>query len=737
VAAELLDDYIDGVWFVDLSPLMDGGLVVPTIASVLGVQEAGGGQPIIDTLKEYLKGKSMLLVLDNFEQVVGAAKDVSTLLAAASSLKVLVTSRVPLRIRGEKEYAVPPLSVPDAKHLPPLDRLTQYEAVRLFIERASDVKADFQVTNDNAPAVAEICVRLDGLPLAIELAAARIKMLPPHALLTRLSQALKVLVGGAKDLPERQQTLRATIEWSYDLLSEGEKGLFWRMAPFSGGRTLEAVEQVCNADGDLQVDVLDGITSLVDKSLMYTVDGVGGREPRYWMLETIHEYAREKLQESVEGEHIRRQHALYFMRLAEEAEVELRGPLQMEWLARLEDEYDNIRAALQWARETGESKGSIGRHKGGVVALDDVGDVDEAAEIGLRIAGAIWRFWLRHGYFSEGREQLATFLEQPGSQLEAYKAKALNGAGVLASLQGDFGSARSLYEESLSLYRELGDKSGMAGPLSNLGIMAQQQGDYASALSLSEESLALSREIGNKRGISIALNNLGIVVQHQGDYASARSLYGECLALSRELGDITNIAGALNSLGHVAHLQGDYASARTLCEESLSLYRELEDKWGTALALLNLGDAVDLQGDYGSARSLYEESLSLFMEIGDMRDLAEALAGLAGLTVRRASSLSAEGAGGRAGARSELALQGEEGKQRLLERGAKLLGAVEALLQRIGAVLDPENLQAYERAIAIAREELGEEGLEAARQEGGSMSMQEAVEYALKRTLEA
>jgi predicted ATPase/class 3 adenylate cyclase/Tfp pilus assembly protein PilF len=767
VAAEVLDDYRDGVWFVDLSPLMDSGLVVPTIASVLDVKETGGGQPIIDTLKEYLKGKSMLLVLDNFEQVVGAAKDVSTLLASSSSLKVLVTSRVPLRIRGEKEYAVPPLSVPDAKHLPQLDRLTQYDAVRLFIERATDVKADFQMTNDNAPTVAEICVRLDGLPLAIELAAARIKMLPPRALLTRLSQALKVLVGGAKDLPERQQTLHATIEWSYDLLSEGEKQIFRRMAPFSGGRILEAVEQVCNANGDLKVDVLDGITSLLDKSLMYTVDGAEGGEPRYIMLETIHEYAREKLQGSGEGEYIRRQHALYFMRLAEEAEGELRGPQQTEWLARLEDEYDNIRAALQWARETGESRESISRHKGDVEALADVGDLDDAAEIGLRIVGAIWRFWLRHGYFSEGREQLAIFLEKRkkrpkqeeeiegkeeetirglrselGSRLEAYKAKALNGAGVLASLQGDYGAARSLYEESLSLYRELGDKRGISGSLSNLGIMAQQQGDYAAARSLYEESLALSRESGNKRGISISLNNLGIVVQHQGDYGSARSLYEESLALSREVGDITNIAGALNSLGLVAQLQGDYGSARSLYGESLSLYRELEDKWGIALALLNLGHVTQLQGDYGSARSLYEESLSLFMEIGDMRDIAETLAGLAGLTVRRASAISAEDAGGRAGARSAMAMEGEEreygeeGKQRLLERGAKLLGAVEALLQSIGAVLDPEYGQAYERAIAIAREELGEEGLEAARQEGRSMSMQEAIEYALKRSPE-
>ncbi|MEP6776259.1 MAG: adenylate/guanylate cyclase domain-containing protein, partial [Chloroflexota bacterium] len=363
-AAEALDDFSNGAWFVELAALLEDKLVMPTIAQTLGVKEAAGTL-IIDTLKEYLKDKHLLLVLDNFEQVVEAATEVSTLIGACPHLKVLATSRVPLHVRGEKEYAVPPLSTPDLRHLPPVESLTQYEAVRLFIERATDVKADFQVTNDNAPAVAEICVKLDGLPLAIELAAAKVRMLPPQALLARLSSRLKILTGGSRDLPARQQTMRNTIEWGYDLLEERYKQLFRRLAVFSGGRTLEALEAVCNYDGQLQVDALDGAEALLLNSLLQqrertkTMDT--GRvsaketegEPRFWMLETIHEYAREKLQESGEADALHRQYALYFMTLAEEAEPHLGAAKQGEWLQRLEDEHDNLRAALDWLLRSG------------------------------------------------------------------------------------------------------------------------------------------------------------------------------------------------------------------------------------------------------------------------------------------------------------------------------------------------------------------------------------------------
>src|ERR671910_193422 len=317
-AADLLDDFPDGTFFAPLATLTEAELLIPAVAETLGVKETGE-QPLDETLKDYLGERRLLLVLDNFEQVLEAAPAVTELLAVTPDLKVLVTSRAPLRLYGEKDYAVPPLSIPDVRHLPDLKTLSQYEAVRLFIERAKSTKVDFEVTDESAPAVAEICVRLDGLPLAIELAAARIKMLPPRAMLQRLSSRLKLLTGGARDLPERQRTLRGAIEWSFALLDEGERTLFGRLAVFSGGRTLEAIEAICDAEGDLPVDTFDGVSSLVDKSLLRQEEGPGG-EPRFVMLETVHEFAREKLQESGEAEQIKRAHAQYFLTLAEEAE---------------------------------------------------------------------------------------------------------------------------------------------------------------------------------------------------------------------------------------------------------------------------------------------------------------------------------------------------------------------------------------------------------------------------------
>jgi predicted ATPase/class 3 adenylate cyclase len=351
-AADLLDDFSDGAFLVPLATLTETELLLPTVAETLGVRDSGE-QPLDESLKDYLSERRLLLVLDNFEQVLEAAPAVTELLAGAPGLKVLATSRAPLGLYGEKEYAVPPLSVPDVKHLPDLKTLSQYEAVRLFIERAKSAKADFEVADESAPAVAEICVRLDGLPLAIELAAARIKMLPAKAMLQRLSSRLKLLTGGARDLPERQRTLRGTIEWSHALLDEGEQLLFARLAVFAGGRTLEAIEAICDAEGDLPVDAFDGISSLVDKSLLRQEEGPNG-EPRFVMLETVHEFAREKLGQSAEAEEIKRVHAEYFLNLAEEAYPELRGPDQLEWLERLEAEHDNMRAALSWALDRKE-----------------------------------------------------------------------------------------------------------------------------------------------------------------------------------------------------------------------------------------------------------------------------------------------------------------------------------------------------------------------------------------------
>jgi predicted ATPase/class 3 adenylate cyclase len=353
-AADLLDDFPDGTFFAPLATLSEAELFLAAVAETLGVREIGE-QPLDETLKDYLHERCMLLLLDNFEQVLGAAPAVSGLLAEAQGVKVLATSRAPLGLYGEHEFPVPPLSMPDLKRPPPLESLTQYEAVGLFVERARALKPDFKVTNESAPAVAEICVRLDGLPLAIELAAARIKMLPPKAMLHRLGSRLKFLTRGARDLPERQRTLRATIEWSFALLDEGEQVLFGRLAVFSGGRTLEAIEAICDAEGDLGVDAFEGVSSLVDKSLLRQEEGPDG-EPRFYMLETIHEFAREKLQGSGEAEEIKRTHAEYFLTLAEEAYPDFKGANQLQWLERLEAEHDNMRAALTWALERKEAE---------------------------------------------------------------------------------------------------------------------------------------------------------------------------------------------------------------------------------------------------------------------------------------------------------------------------------------------------------------------------------------------
>jgi predicted ATPase/Tfp pilus assembly protein PilF len=608
VAADLIDDFGSGVFFVALAPLTDPNLVASTIAHTLGIQETGS-QPILESLKTYLRDKEILLLLDNFEQVVPASPLVADLLATCPKLKVLVTSREVLHLRGEKEFQVPPLSLPDPKHLPPVEALSQYEAVRLFIQRAVDVKPDFAVTNDNAPAVAEICYRLDGLPLAIELAAARIKLLTPQAILARLSSRMKLLTGGARDLPARQQTIRNTIAWSYDLLDEDEKKLFRRLSVFVGGFTLEAVEMVCNAEGDLQIDVLDGVSSLVDKSLLRPLPqslpdagrGEGwGSESRFMMLETIREYGLERLAESGEEEAIRRNHVNFFLALAEEAEPELQRPNQVAWLDRLEVEHNNLRAALGWS-------------------------LDGEAEAGLRLAGALPRFWSMRGYLIEGRGWLERALEKSSSAPKAVWVKVLYGAGFLAFQQGDWAVARPRLEQSLAIYRELGDRRDIAGAVISLGYMALNQDDIGSARSRFEESVTIYRELGDKYGIANALTRLAFAALLQGDLAYARSRNEEILEIWRELGDKAGIAESLRGLGDVACEQSDYASALSLYEESLSLLREVDNKEGIALSLTCLGKVAHAQGDCASARAFFEESLASFQELGRKHRIADVL----------------------------------------------------------------------------------------------------------------
>jgi predicted ATPase/class 3 adenylate cyclase len=783
VAADTLDDFPDGVWFVNLAPITDPTLVASSIAQALGVRETGG-QPLVDSLKAYLGEKRLLLLLDNFEQVVSASPLVADLVAAAPGLKVLVTSREPLHLRGEKEYAVPPLGLPDLRdraHPPSPESLAQYEAVRLFIERATDVKPDFRITNDNAPAVAEICYRLDGLPLAIELAAARIRLLPPQAMLERLQSRLKLLTGGARDLPTRQQTLRNTIEWSYELLDDDEKRLFRRLAVFQGGRTLEAIEAVCNAEGDLGIDVLEGVESLISKSLLQQREGAEG-EPRFVMLETIHEYAREKLEETWEVEGLRHARALYFMALAEVAEPQVRGPQQLEWLNRLEEEQDNFRAALAWI-QSAIVKGMLS------------GEV-EPVDIGLRLVGALNRFWLYRSHYSEGREHAESILKLDAAKVgsaarQAALARVLLVEGLLALRQDDRATFRVRGEEALAIFRGLGDKHGIASALLSLAVtkepqertplleesraifkeegdawnlarvlyqfggQAFNQGSYDRAREFLNEGLALMEQTGDKAGSTLFLMDLGNIASGLGDYASARSYWEKSLALCRELGDKWGTAVALVNLVDVAWMLGNPTSMRPLAEEALAISVEIRYVTHAALSLLDLGRMALLEGEIDRARALLQESLNVMRELPpeDRAEEARVLRFLGHLAKREgdqdsaaelySQSLSVRQEGYKlwdeklvvANTLASLAGLGKaevaESSSQTSKRAARLFGAAQALIEGSIQPLDYDEQIEFERNLTVARARLDEAAWQKAWAEGRAMTIEQAIAYAL------
>jgi len=610
VAADLIDNFQDGVSFISLASTTDPDLVTVEIAGVLGVKEidlnAKENQSLLDGLTEYLRDKRLLLVLDNFEQVVEAAPVLAHLLRYAQHLKVLVTSRASLRLSGEHDFPVPPLALPNPKRLPPLPELAECDAIRLFVERAMSARPGFELTEANALAIAGICARLDGLPLAIELAAARVGILPPQAMLKRLESRLRVLTGGARDLPARQQTLRSTIEWSYDLLNQPEQLLFRRLSVFAGGRTLEAIEAVCGPEigtdaqptsgprspASSDVDILESVASLVDKSLLNHEEQLAGGEPRFVMLETIHEYARERLIESGEEQAISERHVRFFLNLVEEAEPELNGDDQETWLRRLEEEQGNIRAALHWAPE-------------------------HAPELGLRLAGALWLFWEIRGYLSETRHLVAELLSHPNTLAHTGdRARALHTAGNLADTQGDYEAALAYYNESLAIYRELGDRRSAARPLNGLGLVSFGQGDFATARSFLEESLVIKRELADASSISIALNNLGLVAHAQGDYTTARAYLEESLVIDRELKDKDAIATSLVNLGAVALDDGRFEEALPLFREGLTLFNEVGDTRGIADSLENLVGLAGHVGNFGRAPILGGAAEALREEIG-------------------------------------------------------------------------------------------------------------------------
>ncbi|MEA2573302.1 MAG: hypothetical protein QOH93_600, partial [Chloroflexia bacterium] len=610
VASELQGNFRDGIYFVGLAPISDPGLVIATVSLALGLREAGG-QTFALVLTNYLRNKQTLLVLDTFEQVIEAAPQVVELLTACPGLKVLVSSREALHVRGERQFPVQPLEMPPPRSRLPASELLSYPAVQLFVERAQAVKPQFELGNENAAAVASICAQLDGMPLALELAAARIKLFPAHEIASRLDHSLPLLTGGARDLPARQQTLRGAIQWSYDLLDAEEKELFVRLGVFVGGCDLNGVEAIFREQdgeaGDNAPDIVDLLTqveSLLDKNLIQQVKRHAGQsdEPRFAMLETIRQYALERLAESGLESDAGGAHAHYFRKLVETAEPELKGAGQAAWLDRLEAEHDNIRAAMSYFAER-----------------DD-------AQCGLQMSGMLWRFWYVRGYFTEGRKWLSQFLAMPGSETRnSTRAKALNGAGNLAYNQADYPTAQAMHKESMSISKELDDRLNYAASLNNIGIILRRRGEYARARLMFEEAIETNRTIGNPHWQAINLNNLGNVLFDQGDYVSARAYQEESLGIFTALGDEWGIAMSTNDLGRIVFDQGDYATANVLYERSLALQRKMGDRRGIASSLVSLGLVAHHQSDYARARELYDDALAEFRDLGDRRGISEAL----------------------------------------------------------------------------------------------------------------
>jgi predicted ATPase/DNA-binding CsgD family transcriptional regulator len=723
VANGLFEDFTDGVSFVSLAAIREPDLVLPTLAQAFELKETPGWLPQ-EQLKAFLRDKHQLLLLDNFEQVNTAAPLLVELLQACPELKLLLTSRLRLRISGEYVFPVYPLAVPDLKHLSEDETLLEYAAVALFVQRAQAIKPDFQLTAGNARTLAEICLHLDGLPLALELAAARIKLLPPQTLLARLSHRLQVLTGGVQDAPVRQQTLRSTLAWSYDLLSTEEQRLFRWLSVFVGGFTLEAAEVVCQTgqeDGEHSSSVLEGIASLLDMSLVKQTER-DGEAPRFIMLETLREYGLERLAMNGEEEATRQAHAAYYLRLAEEAGPNLFSAEQAVWLERLErleQEHDNVRAALRWSLEQGESGHSM--------------------EFALRLGGALQDFWIFHGHYSEGRTFLERALAGSHGVVASVRAKALKTAIWLALNMGELDLVEALCKESLALSRELDDKAGIADALTGLGHLTMDRGYLDAASSLIEEAISLAREMDDEWRVASGIHDLAWVRLERGEYVKARAMYEECLMAFRELGDKVGTAASLYQLavvlflslgdqervgllleeslalvketgsqgedplwsslaGQLALQQGDAAQARSLLEVSVALFKKMGDRRHTARSITSLARVEAVQSNHAAARALYEESLALCREV-DFLGIASALEGLAGI----------------------VAAQGE------LDWAARLWGAAEAQRKARRTPLPPVYLADYRRSVAAARTQLGERAFATAWSEGRMMSLEQVL----------
>lgn len=689
VAEGLQGSYPDGIWLVELANLHESSLVLQTIANVLDITEK------IDTdlgevLKRYVSHKHLLLLIDNLEHLLDSAPLISELLAYSPQLSVLGTSRERLHVYGEQEYPVQPLNLPDPSSRWKGEELKNVESIALFIERARAIKPGLSLDEETLQHLARICVRLDGLPLAIELCAPMVKVFPLSMIADRIENNLDSIPYGPRDLPDRQQTLNKTLQWSIDLLSEDEKRLFKRLAIFSGGGTLEAIQSICTSG--ISGNISNLLSGLVHKNLVIARERIDG-EIHFLLLETIRQFNQDRLKNQGQLAFLSKLHAEYYTRLAQRIEPHLSGADQVRWLEMLEVEHDNMRSALEWCQT------AIG-----------------PAELGLNLAGSLESFWGTRGYFSEGRRYLALALSKPGaSKRPLLRAKALNASGLLAYMQGAYPETRSLLEESLSIYRELqiSDRLAMANALITLGDMETELGNYDLAFELINEALDIMRELNDIRGIARALWQLGACAIRPGKYDQAVQYFDEALIYLQKIGDRGQTAIALSGLAEVAIRQEDLERAFSLEEKSIAMRREIEDPWGIAVSLGNFAWISLQQGDLERAVTLLRESLTLRHDIGDRGGSAwclEKLAEIALILGQRKSSL----------------ISGNN-----FEQAARLFGAAEALREPVKSKIDLVDQPEYDRHIKVLREKLDDATFTKARAEGRKMSREKAIEYAL------
>ncbi|MDQ2808277.1 MAG: tetratricopeptide repeat protein, partial [Chloroflexota bacterium] len=677
-AAEALDRFPAGIWAVELAALTDPALLAQTVATVLGVHSEAG-RSVEAGLIAHLQAQTTLLLLDNCEHLLAAcATLVERLLATCPGVTILASSREPLGLPGEAVYRVPSLGLPPAGAADPAD-LAAVESVRLFLDRVQAVQPHFRLTADNAPAVAQICRRLDGIPLAIELAAARVRLLPVEGIAARLDDRFRLLTGGSRTALPRQQTLRALIDWSYDLLPSGERRLLRALSVFAGGFTAEAAAAVVEATDPPDPPFSDTLQQLVNKSLVLLEPDPTGTA-RYSLLETIRQYTRDRLAEAGEAAATRTRHRDWFLALAEAAEAPIREQQAAHWLNRVEREHDNLRAALAWSH-----------------------DAPDGLEAELRLAGALQTFWIRRGYWIEGRAWLEAALDRPGPAAPAARAKALEGAGRLATGQGDFVEAHAQLELSVKLYRQVDEHQATARTLVSLSWVAQRQGDSKRAASALEEGLALYRMLGSKQGVADVLDNLSILALNRKDAMGAQRFAEESLALQREAGNRRGIASSLTNLGEALRAQQKWIQAVAVVEEALALEEGHGDTWGIALASHNLGQLVLAQGDSQRAAGLFTTSTQLYHQLGNKEGIAMCLAAAVGVAAKQGQWL----------------------------RAAQLCGATDGLLQTLKAHLDPTDAAAYAPHSSAVQAALADAEWTAAWTAGQAMLLDEAIVYSL------